>query len=219
MDPKAIKEILNSDSESLLNIIDSYQNYHPITVLLTYAELKKRNFDFDDFPKKVEKLNNFSSENKNSNIDDLLSSVLKQNGYNSYQEALEKEPEMILPSKNKSVKSDPQKTSRTESWYQKPSGQVLIGILVFVFLIRIIIVLASNSNSHSSSTYNDYSSTKSEMIHRCGRDWNGIPDSVYGQYGDYCSQACYLENLNGDSREYEHSTEEQLKAVYPEYNK
>jgi len=66
-------------------------------------------------------------------------------------------------------------------------------IFVTTIIVSVIILSCKENTSNKSnsnlntSDHND----KTEMIHRCGRTWNGDRDATYGVYGDYCSLRCY----------------------------
>ena len=64
MEFKNLSDISNADLSQLLYVIDYYKDYSSLKVLLVYAELKKRGYNFENFPKRKEKLSNFSSENR-----------------------------------------------------------------------------------------------------------------------------------------------------------
>lgn len=68
-------------------------------------------------------------------------------------------------------------------------------IFVTTIIVSFIIIsckenMSNKSNNNlNTSEYND----KTEMIHRCGRTWNGERDITYGAYGNYCSERCYAD--------------------------
>jgi hypothetical protein len=84
-----IKEILKFDKLALTAVIDYWIDYDITSVILAYAELKRRNFDFDDKLRK--KLTEFCDKNSVENIENLLNKFLKENQIESYDEFLEKE--------------------------------------------------------------------------------------------------------------------------------
>lgn len=108
-----------------------------------------------------------------------------------------------------------------KKWYQKPITVILslilffpVGLLlmwkheVWTKTTRLIVTgilglflianIAGKNRENASNRSNNNSNTsvgteKTEMIHRCGRTWNGKPDKTYGIYGNYCSERCYAD--------------------------
>jgi hypothetical protein len=89
MEKRSIKEITNTDSLALTAIINYWNEWEPNTVLITYAELKRRNFTLDN--KLTKQIDNFCRMNNYTEIDILLTNALKEIGYDSYQDCYEKE--------------------------------------------------------------------------------------------------------------------------------
>lgn len=114
--------------------------------------------------------------------------------------------------------------NNSDSWYKNPISQILIIVFFFVFLIRILFLITQPQHhtiydDEIKNSKDNYQTSQTSSIHRCGRTWNGKPDPIYGQYGDYCCEACYLENLDRDATQYNYDDDTQIKTVYPEYNK
>lgn len=82
-------EITKTDTPALTSIINYWKDYDTNSVLLAYAELKRRNYSFDE--QLVKQINNFNTSKSDLDIDTLLSSALKNIGYDSYSECYEKE--------------------------------------------------------------------------------------------------------------------------------
>ena len=82
-------EITKTDSLALTSFIDNWKNNDKPTVLLAYAELKRRNYSLND--KSTKLLNEFCEKQNGEDIDTLLSKALIDIGYNSYDECYEKE--------------------------------------------------------------------------------------------------------------------------------
>lgn len=89
MEKRSIKEITNTDSLALTAIINYWNEWEPNTVLITYAELKRRNFTLDN--KLTKQIDNFCRMNNYTEIDILLTAALNEIGYDSYQDCYEKE--------------------------------------------------------------------------------------------------------------------------------
>lgn len=103
METRNINEIHRTDSLALTAIIDYWKDYDTNSVILAYAELKRRNFPIPDRLQK--KQIQFCNKNNVANIEDLLNLFLKENQLNSYEEFFEKEIGPIQ--KTKSVKKTP----------------------------------------------------------------------------------------------------------------
>jgi hypothetical protein len=89
MKKMSLKGILQTDTPALTAIIDYWKDYEPNTVLLAYAELKRRKYELNE--KLNKRLNDFCAKNNSENIDSVLASALKASGYNSYDECYENE--------------------------------------------------------------------------------------------------------------------------------
>jgi hypothetical protein len=89
MKKRNLKEISQTDTLALTSIIDYWKDYEPSTVLLAYAELKRRNYSLDS--RLIKRLNEFCTKNNSADVETLLSAALKDIGYNSYDECYEKE--------------------------------------------------------------------------------------------------------------------------------
>jgi hypothetical protein len=89
MKKRNLKEISQTDTFALTSIIDYWKDYEPSTVLLAYAELKRRNYSLDRGL--IKRINEFCTKNNSADVETLLSAALKDIGYNSYDECYEKE--------------------------------------------------------------------------------------------------------------------------------
>jgi len=85
----SLQKITAHDSPALTSYIDYWKGYDANTVLLSYAELKRRNHRFSE--KNINRLKEFCAKHNYADIDSLLSSSLKTIGYNSYAECYLKE--------------------------------------------------------------------------------------------------------------------------------
>jgi magnesium-transporting ATPase (P-type) len=89
MKKSSLKEITHTDSLALTAIINYWNEWEPNTVLITYAELKRRKFTIDN--KLNKQIDDFCKKNNEADIDLLLTAALKEIGYESYQDCYEKE--------------------------------------------------------------------------------------------------------------------------------
>jgi len=85
----SIKEITQADTPALTSFIDYWKDYNVPTVLLAYAELKRRNYSLNE--KLITRLNEFCAKNNITDFDSYLSATLKNIGYNHYDESNENE--------------------------------------------------------------------------------------------------------------------------------
>ncbi|MFM7682889.1 MAG: hypothetical protein ACKO7P_09095 [Bacteroidota bacterium] len=89
MKKRNINEIHSTDSLALTAIIEYWKDYDTNSVVLAYAELKRRNFPL---PERLQnKQIQFCDKNSVSNFEDLLNIFLKENQFNSYEDFFEKE--------------------------------------------------------------------------------------------------------------------------------
>lgn len=96
MEKRGLLEIVKMDNLALNAIITYWKDYSFSTVILAYAELKRRNLSIENNSTNIE---NFSSKYKINNIDIALSESLKNIGYSTYDECYERE----VSSKRKSA--------------------------------------------------------------------------------------------------------------------
>ena len=111
MKNRNLKEITQTDSHALTVIIGSWNVYDATTVLLAYAELKKRNYSLNTTL--IKWLNEFCAKQNGADIDTLLASALKDIGYNSYDECYEKEIDAMQ--KAETEKGEPEKAIKIGS--------------------------------------------------------------------------------------------------------
>lgn len=83
------KQISSLDSPALTDVITNWKDYDAKTVLLSYAEMKRRNDFMSD--RLFKDLQEFCVKNNQTNINDFLLLYLKENGSASYTEKVEKE--------------------------------------------------------------------------------------------------------------------------------
>lgn len=82
-----MKEIILTDSLALTAIIDYWKENNATTVLLAYAELKRRSHSIDT--RLTNRLIDFCSANGNTDIESLLFDKIKTYGFNNYIEYYE----------------------------------------------------------------------------------------------------------------------------------
>jgi len=85
----SLKKITSEDSPALTSFIDYWVSYDTNTVLLSYAELKRRNHQFSE--KHRSRLKEFCEKNNVEDIDSFLTSALLTIGYDNYKECYSKE--------------------------------------------------------------------------------------------------------------------------------
>lgn len=73
----------------LTTVIDFWKNYEPSTVLLAYAELKRRKYELNEILSY--RITEFCANNNYDNIDSFLSAGLKTIGYDTYDQYYHKE--------------------------------------------------------------------------------------------------------------------------------
>lgn len=88
MEKRTLTEIIQFESIDLTTLIYNWKECEPNTVVLAYAELKRRKFELDD--KLFSRLNEFCKKIKYDNIDLFLTATLNASGYKSYEECYEK---------------------------------------------------------------------------------------------------------------------------------
>ncbi|MBC7440869.1 MAG: hypothetical protein H7250_12910 [Flavobacterium sp.] len=110
MELRNLKEITRTDSPALTSIIDYWKDYDVHTVILSFAELKRRNYSINE--KLIKRINDFCSSNNNLDIEAITSSVLQSMGYNNYEECYEKEIGFVK-------KSEKEQTGKIEIGYSQ----------------------------------------------------------------------------------------------------
>lgn len=78
------KQIIYLDSLALTAVIDFWKDYDPKSVLLAYAELKRRNYAIPE--RLLKRQSEFCTKNNYNNIDTFLNTYLEEIGYNTYEE-------------------------------------------------------------------------------------------------------------------------------------
>lgn len=84
METRSLKEITREESIALMAIVLYWQTYDTTTVLLTLAELKRRNVDLNDNMRSHIKA--FCAAQQAQNFEPLILSALRKLGYYSYEE-------------------------------------------------------------------------------------------------------------------------------------
>jgi len=84
-----LEEISKMDSLALTAVIDYWKDYEPKSVILSFAELKKRNFNIPE--RLLKKQNEFCTKYNYANMEACLVTYFKEHGFNSYEEYSDKE--------------------------------------------------------------------------------------------------------------------------------
>lgn len=100
MEIRNLKEISKMDSPALSSLLDYWKDYDTNSILLAYAELKRRKYTIPTSLQK--KQNQFCEKNNIQNIEELLNTTMKEMGFNSYEEYYYNEfPEKALTEEQK----------------------------------------------------------------------------------------------------------------------
>lgn len=100
MEIRNLKEISKMDSPALSSLLEYWKDYDTNSILLAYAELKRRKYTIPTSLQK--KQNQFCEKNNIQNIEELLSTTMKEMGFNSYDEYYYNEfPEKALTEEQK----------------------------------------------------------------------------------------------------------------------
>ena len=136
METRNINEIHRIDSLALTAIIEYWKDYDANSVILAYAELKRRNFPV---PERLQKKQiQFCDKNNVANIEDLLNLFLKENQFNSYEEIFEKEIVSIQKEKTLKIKNaliDPSNIISAGKAIKNVVYTALIMIIITVFAL------------------------------------------------------------------------------------
>lgn len=156
MKTRNINEIVRTDSLALTAIIEYWKDYDTNSVILAYAELKRRNFPV---PERLQKKQiQFCDNNNVTNIEDILNLFLKENQFNSYEEFFEKE--IVSIQKVKSA----ERTLKIKNSVIEPSNIISAGkaiknvvyttlIMITIAVIAILIVSSSKDMNTIKNTY------------------------------------------------------------------
>lgn len=118
-----LNEISKMDESELTAVLFYWKDgYDPISVLRAYAELKKRNYGIPE--KVLKRQNEFCAKHNYNNIDNFLNAHLKENGYNSYEEFLDKG----MPQQNKIAENVSKDINHANSYDKYPALRTISGI-------------------------------------------------------------------------------------------
>lgn len=154
MKTRNINEIHRTDSLALTAIIEYWKDYDTNSVILAYAELKRRNFPV---PERLQKKQiQFCDKNNVANIEDLLNLFLKENQFNSFEEFFEKE--IVSIQKEKSA----EKTLKIKNAVIEPSNIISAGkaiknvvYVVLAMTLFAVVAILTASNSTNPDTIKD----------------------------------------------------------------
>lgn len=140
MEILTLKRISNMDSPALTAVIDYWKDYDPKSVLLSYAELKKRNYPIPE--RLTKKQNEFCAKNNYNNIDSFLNAYLKENGFNSYEEYFDKEVTLQKKAAAENILINSGQSSNSYDKY--PALRTISGIYkVFAWIIGIVSIIVA----------------------------------------------------------------------------
>ena len=127
-------DIIAMDSMAQTAVLEYWNDYSPMSVLLAYAELKRKNFLL---PNRAEKgAIDFCKKNDVADIDTFLNSKMKEAGFNSYIEYYQK-IYLEKTAKDKLTKN----LTPVQATYIRAAGKSLkdiVGIVIIVTLLEII---------------------------------------------------------------------------------
>lgn len=135
-----LNEIYKMDDTELTGVIFYWkEGYDPISVLRAYVELKRRNYAFPE--KVLKRQNEFCAKHNYNNIDTFLDAHLKENGYNSYEEYLDKG----IPEQNKITENILKDANQINNAYDKyPALRTISEIFkVFAWFIGIVTIIVT----------------------------------------------------------------------------
>ncbi|HEY9170089.1 MAG TPA: hypothetical protein VIN72_11420 [Lutibacter sp.] len=133
-----LERISKMDSPELSTVIEYWKDYNLKSVLLSYAELKKRDYDIPE--RLLKRQNEFCAKNNYDNIDTFLNDYLKENDNISNEESFVKEatPQREVETKkvlNNSVQS-------SENYYKYPALRTISAVYkVFAWVIGIVTLM------------------------------------------------------------------------------
>ena len=156
MKTRNINEIHRTDSLSLTSIIEYWKDYDTNSVILAYAELKRRNYPVQKMLQK--KQIQICDKNNVANFEDLINLFLKENQLNSYEEFIENEIVSIQNAKSS------EKILKIKYAVNDPSNIILAGkaiknvvyttlILITIAVIAFLIVSSSTDIKTIKNTY------------------------------------------------------------------
>jgi hypothetical protein len=156
MKTRNINEINSIDSLALTAIIEYWKDYDTNSVVLAYAELKRRNFPI---PERLQnKQIQFCAKNNVANIEDLLNLFLKENQFNSYEDFFEKEIVSIqkekFTEKTLKIKNTGIDSSNFISAGKAIKNVVYTTLIMFaIALIAFVIVISARDMDTIKNTY------------------------------------------------------------------
>lgn len=133
-----LAKISNMDSPALTAVIDYWKDYNLKSVLLSYAELKKRDYVIPD--RLLKRQNEFCAKNNYVNIDTFLNDYLKENSDISKEESFDKEATSQKEVETKKVLNNSVQSS--ENYYKYPALRTISAVYkVFAWVIGIVTLM------------------------------------------------------------------------------
>lgn len=135
-----VQQVSSMDSLALTSIIDFWKYNEPKSVLLAYAELKKRNYAISE--RLSRRQNEFCAKNNYENIDIFLNAYLKENGHNSYEEICDKE---LTLSENTAAINISDKSDQNSNSYDKyPALRTISSVYkIFAWIVGIVTLIVA----------------------------------------------------------------------------
>lgn len=146
-----LQEISKMDSFALTSVLDYWKDYEPKSVLLAYAELKRRNYSIPS--SLLNKQVQFSERNNGQNIEHLLGVTMKEMGFNSYDEYFYKEfPKKALTEEQRKVEVE--KESKLDSGVINQNNilsagraiKSVVSLIVVMFVFTVFAAIIANTS-------------------------------------------------------------------------
>ena len=147
----SLQEISKMDSFALTSVLDYWKDYEPKSVLLAYAELKRRNYSIPS--SLLNKQVQFSERNNGQNIEHLLGVTMKEMGFNSYDEYFYKEfPKKALTEEQ--IKVELEKESKLDSGVINQNNilsagraiKSVVSLIVVMFVFTVFAAIIANTS-------------------------------------------------------------------------
>ncbi len=147
----SLQEISKMDSFALTSVLDYWKDYEHKSVLLAYAELKRRNYSIPS--SLLNKQVQFSERNNGQNIEHLLGVTMKEMGFNSYDEYFYKEfPKKALTEEQ--IKVELEKESKLDSGVINQNNILsagraiknVVSLIVVMFVFTVFAAIIANTS-------------------------------------------------------------------------
>ena len=147
----SLQEISKMDSFALTSVLDYWKDYEHKSVLLAYAELKRRNYSIPS--SLLNKQVQCSERNNGQNIEHLLGVTMKEMGFNSYDEYFYKEfPKKALTEEQ--IKVELEKESKLDSGVINQNNILsagraiknVVSLIVVMFVFTVFAAIIANTS-------------------------------------------------------------------------